>query len=530
MAVEPRQYDLAVVGAGVNGAGIARDAALRGLSVIVLDQGDMCSGTSWISSRLIHGGLRYLEYGEIPLVYESLHERRYLRRIAGHLVRPLRICIPIYEGARRGPWLIRIGMLAYDLLSWRKTLRHHKMLDRDEIIAREPGLRRDGLRAAACYYDAQVAYAERLVLENLLAARSAGAEVLTYSQVTAIEHGEGRITGLSYRDTLTGQQETIQPRTIVNASGPWVDEVLATTARKCKRFIGGTKGSHIVVSRFPGAPREAFYVEAAADGRPFFILPWNDLYLIGTTDIRYKGDLASIRASRKEVDYLLDETNRVFPDAQLAIANVHYAYAGVRPLPHREKGPESAITRKHIIKTHRRIADGLFSIIGGKLTTYRNLAEQTVDKVGKALGKKLPECRTDDTILPGAWGLDDARDSLAGVNGLSDVGVERLLRVYGGRAKAIASLIAERPDLARCIDDHGKVPAAEIVFVLAEELPRTLTDIVYRRMMIGLDADQGRPLYNKIAAIAAQEFGWDDERAANELRSLIEFSDSLRVG
>ena len=530
MATESRQYDLAVVGAGINGAGIARDAALRGLSVIVLDQGDMCSGTSWISSRLIHGGLRYLEYGEIPLVYESLHERRYLRRIAGHLVRPLRICIPIYEGARRGPWLIRIGMFAYDLLSWRKTLRHHKMLDRDEIIAREPGLRRDGLRAAACYYDGQVAYAERLVLENLLAARSAGAEVLTYSQVTAIEHGDGCIAGLSYRDTLTGQQAKVHPRTIVNAGGPWVDNVLATTDRKLKRLIGGTKGSHIVVSRFAGAPREAFYVEAATDGRPFFILPWNDLFLIGTTDIRYVGDLVSIRASREEVDYLLGETNRVFPDAQLTVADVHYAYAGVRPLPYREKGPESAITRKHIIKTHRRIADGLFSIIGGKLTTYRNLAEQTVDKVGKALGKKLPECRTDDTILPGAWGLDDAREALAAVNGLSDAGVERLIRVYGGRAKGIASLIAARPDLAHFIDDCATVSAAEVAFVIAEELPRTLTDIVYRRMMIGLDADQGRPLYDKIAAIAAQEFGWDDKRAATELRTLIEFSDSLRVG
>jgi glycerol-3-phosphate dehydrogenase len=530
MSTDPRQYDLAVIGAGINGAGIARDAALRGLSVIVLDQGDMCSGTSWISSRLIHGGLRYLEYGEIPLVYESLHERRCLRRVAGHLVRPLRICIPIYEGAKRGPWLIRLGMIAYDLLSWRKTLRHHKMMDRDEIIAREPGLRRDGLRAAACYYDGQVAFAERLVLENLLAARSAGAEVLTYSQVTAIEHGGGRITSLSYKDTLTGQQATVHPRTIVNAGGPWVDKVLATTNRKLKRLIGGTKGSHIIVSRFAGAPREAFYVEAAADGRPFFILPWNDLFLIGTTDIRYVGDLSSIRASREEVDYLLDETNRVFPDAQLAVADVHYAYAGVRPLPHREKGPESAITRKPIIKTHRRITDGLFSIVGGKLTTYRNLAEQTVDKVGKALGKKLPECRTDDTILPGAWGLDDAREALADVGDLSDAGVERLIRVYGGRAKGIASLVSARSDLAHCIDDKRTVPAAEIAFVIAEELPRTLTDIVYRRIMVGLDADQGRPLYDKIAAIASQEFGWDDERTAGELRALIEFSDSLRVG
>ena len=529
MTGEIRQYDVAVIGAGINGAGIARDAALRGLSVVILDQGDMCSGTSWISSRLIHGGLRYLEYGEIPLVYESLNERRCLRRIAGHLVKPLRICIPVYEGSRRGPWLIKLGMVLYDLLSWHKKLRHHKMLDRDEIVTREPGLRHEGLRAAACYYDAQVAFAERLVLENLLAARSAGADVLTYSRVTAVEHADERITRLSYEDAITGQPADIYPRSIVNAAGPWVDDVLTTTDYSGPRLIGGTKGSHIVVSRFAGAPREAFYVEASADGRPFFIIPWNDLMLIGTTDIRFDGDLSDVRASRAEVDYLLDETNRVFRGAKLGIGDVHYAYAGVRPLPHREKGPESAITRKHIIKAHSDIAVGLFSIIGGKLTTYRNLAEQAVDRIGKALERKMPECRTHDTILPGAWGLDEASEALVAVEELTDSGVERLLRIYGGRSKAIAVLADDRPELARCIDNKGHVLAAEVAFVIAEELPRTLTDIVYRRMMIGLDADQGRPMYDAVADIATGEFRWDPERKEAELRELVRFSDSLLV-
>ncbi|MGB5625586.1 MAG: FAD-dependent oxidoreductase, partial [Woeseiaceae bacterium] len=177
MTAERQHFDVAVIGAGINGAGIARDAALRGLSVIILDKNDMCTGCSWISSRLIHGGLRYLEYGEIPLVYESLHERRYLRLTAPHLVAPLRICLPIFENARRGPLLIRLGMIAYDMLSITKTLPRHDMLSRDEARKAEPGLRREGLRAAARYYDAQVAFAERLVLENLLAARSAGAAV-----------------------------------------------------------------------------------------------------------------------------------------------------------------------------------------------------------------------------------------------------------------------------------------------------------------------------------------------------------------
>ena len=529
MTADPRTCDVAVIGAGINGAGIARDAALRGLSVVLLDKGDVCNGTSWASSRLIHGGLRYLEYGEIPLVFESLHERRHLRRIASHLVKPLRICIPIYRGAKRGPFLIKLGLLGYDLLSWRKPMPHHKMLGEDGIRAREPGLRQESLRAAACYYDAQVTYAERLVLENVLAARAAGAEIFTYSEVTDIGVRGGKVVSLTCEDTVTRHQTRFAPKAVVNAAGPWVDSVLDRTGQRMPELIGGTKGSHIVVSPFEGAPRDAFYVEAETDGRPFFILPWNGLFLIGTTDIRYDGDPSQVHASREEVDYLLEETNRVFPAARLNVEDVHYAYAGVRPLPQRTHGPESAITRRHIIKSHRRVAQGLFSIVGGKLTTYRNLAEQTVDKIGKALDRSLPECRTRDTLLPGAAGVEQARDVLVAFTGLSDAGVERLLHVYGGRAAGVAAIAEQRPELSGCIDAAATIPAAEVALVTGEEMPRTLTDIVYRRMMIGLDADQGRPHYAKIAELAAAELGWDGSRVADELRALRATADALRV-
>jgi glycerol-3-phosphate dehydrogenase len=530
MTAQSRSCDVAVIGAGINGAGVARDAALRGLSVVLFDKGDVCNGTSWASSRLIHGGLRYLEYGEIPLVYESLHERRHLRRIASHLVKPLRICIPIYRGAKRGPLLIKLGLLVYDLLSWRKPMPHHKMLGRDEIREREPGLLQEDLRAAACYYDAQVTFAERLVLENALAARAAGAEIWTYSKVTGIDIRDGTIGSLTCEDTLTGQRTHFEPSVVVNAAGPWVDSVLDTTGERFPELIGGTKGSHIIVSPFDGAPRDALYVEAESDGRPFFILPWNGLFLIGTTDIRYDEDPAEVRASAAEVDYLLAETNRVFPYAGLSVDDVHYAYAGIRPLPQRSGGPESAITRKHIIRSHRRVARGLISIVGGKLTTYRNLAEQVVDRTGKALDQKLPECRTHDTQLPGAFGLDQAREALAKLPGLSESGAERLLHIYGGRAAGIAALAKQRPELAGFVDEAAKLPEVEIAFVIREELPRTLVDIVYRRMMIGLDADQGRPHYDRIAELAAAEFGWDSARRDAELQALRVHADSLQVG
>ena len=529
MSKDDALFDVAVIGAGINGAGIARDAALRGLKVIVLDQNDLCSGTSWVSSRLIHGGLRYLEYGEIPLVYESLRERITLRKIAPHLINPIRICIPIYESAKRGPLLIRLGMIAYDLLSVGKTVPGHDMLSRKEVIEGEPGLQQEGLRGAARYYDAQIAFAERLVLENLLAARSAGAEIRTYSAVTRIKIAGHHVQSVTYRDTLTGESGSVPVRAVINAAGPWVDEVLETTGVDTKPFIGGTKGSHIVVSAFDGAPRDAYYVEAAADGRPFFIIPWNGLYLIGTTDIRYDGDLAEIRASRAELDYLLAETNRVFPGAKLSLEHVHYAYAGVRPLPRRDKGPESAITRRHIIKSNRAIADGLISIIGGKLTTYRNLAEQTVDRLRRVLHRKLPECRTQTTRLPGAYRIDEARELLEETGSLSAAGVERLLRIYGGRAIDLLALAGMAAPLQKTIDAARSVLAAEVVFAIRKEMARTLTDIVYRRLMLGLDADQGRPHYEIIAAIAAEEFGWSDAERHAELQALRAYSESFGV-
>ena len=522
-------YDVAVVGAGINGAGIARDAALRGLSVIVLDQDDMCSGTSAASSRLIHGGLRYLEYAEIPLVFESLRERITLRKIAPHLVRPLRISIPIYKGAKRGPWLIRLGMIAYDLLSVGKTVPRHDMLGQKDMLDAEPGLASDGLLGAVRYFDAQITFAERLVLENLLAAKAAGAEILTHTAVSAINIENERVSSVDCEDTINGRQRRIKVRVVINAAGPWVDAVVKTAEKNAPQLVGGTKGSHIVVGKFTGAPRDAFYVEAAADGRPIFIIPWNDQYLIGTTDIRYDGDLSEIRASRDEIDYLLAETNRIFPAAQLIASDIHFSYAGVRPLPKRDKGPESSITRRHIILENTKIASGLISIIGGKLTTYRNLAEQAVDRLGKVLGRKFPSCRTRDTLLPGAYRMGEARSLLGSVDSLSPEGVERLLGIYGGRAAAIITHAGNDSDFLRCLDKAATVLAAEVAFAVNEEMARTLTDIVYRRLMLGLSADQGRAMYEDLATLGAAACGWDEKQRADELDSLRAYSDSFRI-
>lgn len=522
-------YDLAVIGAGINGAGIARDAALRGLSVIVFDRSDLCSGTSAWSSRLIHGGLRYLEFGEIPLVYESLRERRTLRRIAPHLVHPLSISIPLYAGARRGPWLLRAGMLAYDLLSWQKSLPRHEMLGREELLASTPGLEPRDLRAGARYHDAQVTFAERLVVENLLAAGAAGAVIRTWHEVTDFCVSGGRVERLGWQNRVSGETGSCRANMVVNAAGPWVDRVLERATPAAERLIGGTKGSHIVVGVFTGAPEGAFYIEAASDKRPLFIIPWNGQFLIGTTDTRYEGDPAAVRPSEDEVDYLLREANRVFPAAGLTRADIHYAYAGVRPLPYRSRGPESAITRKHIIKHNAGIAQNLLSIVGGKLTTYRSLAEQTVDRVGRLIGRPLPACRTADTLLPGGHDLDAAAERLGRSGRVSEQGARRLFAIYGGRVRRLLALADESEALALPLDEERTMLAAEVALACRHEYAVTLVDVVFRRTMAGLAADQGRPLYGDIASVAAAECGWDESRKRSELESLLHYADSLRL-
>ncbi|MCA1607260.1 MAG: glycerol-3-phosphate dehydrogenase/oxidase, partial [Acidobacteria bacterium] len=362
-------FDVIIIGAGINGAGIARDAAMRGLQVLVLDKGDIGGGTTSWSTRLIHGGLRYLEHAELGLVRESLRERETLFRIAPHLVKPLPILLPLYEQAVRGPLTIRAGMIAYDILSLDKSLPRHRMLTSDEALAQARGLNRKGLRGAAIYYDAQVEFAERLVVENVLSAKEHGATVITYARVQKLTGqftDAGRV--VEFIDTRTGAAFAACGRIIVNAAGPWVDEVLTSIERPSKRLIGGTKGSHIIVNSFAGAPSTALYVEAESDKRPFFIIPWDDKYLIGTTDIRFTGDLDQVEIEDDEIDYLLRETNRVIPPARLTRDAVLYTYAGVRPLPYTENKKEEGITRRHFIRESRD-QEGLLSIVGGKLTT-----------------------------------------------------------------------------------------------------------------------------------------------------------------
>jgi glycerol-3-phosphate dehydrogenase len=372
-------HDVVIIGGGINGAGIARDAAMRGLKVLLIEKGELGSATTIASTRLIHGGLRYLEHFEFGLVRESLREREILLRIAPHLVRPLAITIPIYKQSRRGWLTIRAGMILYDLLSWAKSLPRHQMLSRTETLKRWPGLNPEGLVGSALYYDAQVEFPERLVFANVQSAREFGAEVLTHTRVTSLT-GSGVEFGGQF----------VEASVIINAAGPWIDHVLAPV--KSPKLIGGTKGSHIVVPVFPGAPSNAIYLEARSDGRPIFIIPWNKHYLIGTTDVPFEGDPDEVRCEPWEIEYLLSETNLAVPGAHLTRNSILQTYSGVRPLPYHSS------TRRHFIREHPQLPN-LLSIVGGKLTTYRSLSEDCVDLIFRKLGRNPPPCRTATEVL-----------------------------------------------------------------------------------------------------------------------------------
>src|SRR5215210_8811306 len=550
--IERQVFDVIVIGAGINGAGVARDAAMRGLRVLLLDKGDISSGTTQWATRLIHGGLRYLEHYEFALVRESLRDREALLHIAPHLVRPLGFLVPIYDRNSNGPLIIRLGMNLYDALSYDKSMERHKMLSRKKVEEREPGLNPEGLKAAAFYYDAQVEYAERVAVENAISARDHGATVVTYANVERLIIENNNVKGVEFTDIFSGESHTARASVTVNVAGPWVDEVLAElqkpgTDENVGRFMGGTKGSHLVVDHFPGAPEgEALYVEARKDGRPYFIVPWNGRYLIGTTDLRYEENLDYVRASEEEIQYLLDETNYVIPEARLSREDVLFTYSGVRPLPHKPESETGGVTRSHVVFDHAKGGSaaggkvksqsaelpqvgGLLSIIGGKLTTYLNLSRQTVDAVFEKLDRKAPRSTSRKTPLPGSE-TSDFEAFAAGFKSAStipEVLCDRLLKLYGVRAAEVLEIGEDEPELLTPLSSTVSVETAligaEVIWAFREEMAQTLSDVLLRRTMAGYGPRVGLDVADAAAEVAVKHLGWEKERAEREAREYREW-------
>lgn len=506
--VAGQRFDVVVIGGGINGAGIAREAVLAGYRTLLVERLDFGGGTTSRATRLIHGGLRYLEHGELGLVHESLSERAALVRTAPHLVRPLRLLVPVYDGDARPGWKVRAGLVLYDALSLFKSLPRHRAMPQRELNAYEPGLSRDGLRAAYTFFDAQVEFPERLAVESVRDLTDAGGAALNHTSCVGLISPAHVLRGLRLRDELSGDEFEVETKVAVNAAGPWADEVLAgSDAERHDRLIGGTKGSHLVAA-WPGGPRHAIFAAAKQDGRPFFILPWYRYTLVGTTDLRYDGDPSSARCTADELRYLLDEATRLFPGSPLRREHVLYTYSGVRPLPYTPGGDESAITRKHFIIDHAKRGgpEGLLSVIGGKLTTYRSLSRLAVPAIAKHVSPSGEPARR--PAEAGGWRLEAGRTS-----------DEDPLSLYGARADDVRALIDADASLGERICEHNPEVLAQVAYAVEREQAATLADVLLRRLPCGWSACHGLDGAERAARVMAPRLGWDEAVTATAVAS-----------
>lgn len=516
----PVKADILIVGGGINGTAIAREAALRGLQVALIERHDLAVGASAWNSRMIHGGIRYLEHAEFRLVYESLHERERLLRTAPHLVKPYPLMIPFYRHNNRPAWMLNLGMTLYDLLSMGKSTPNRRILSLDKLRSQWPGITPDGLVGGGVYYDTQVQWAERLCVENALAAKAAGATIHTHVSALRVLHSGGAVTGVLVRDEMTGQESEIRADVVINAAGANIDGIPGIGGGQ--PLIGGTKGTHVLVEPFEGAPKTAVHYEAVSDGRAVLVLPWNGKYLIGATDIFVEGDPALARTDTEEIDYLLEETNRLIPSAGLSRESVVFRSVGVRPLPRASKPGSSAnVSRDHVIHDHAPQTAGLWSIIGGKLTTHRSLAEQTLGKILKYLHVRSGTRRSVTRVLPLPGGnTSDWAKFRAGYQADSTFPsehIDRLLDIYGTRVTVLEQLAAVRPELRTEVTPG--VLGAEIANAFEEEFARSISDVLLRRTMTGLGrADYGD--HGRAVAEASAKLGYlstdDAERQVQE--------------
>ncbi|MCY3569724.1 MAG: glycerol-3-phosphate dehydrogenase/oxidase [Chloroflexi bacterium] len=502
-------YDVIIIGGGINGAATAAAVAARGYRTLVLEQDDFAAGTTSASTKLIHGGLRYLETGDARLVHESLQSRERLLRERPHLVRPMGFILPVYDGDPRPPWYIRSGLALYDLLSPRKVSPWHSSFSERELQRFEPSISTDHLKAAFLYHDAQVWSPERLTLEYLAAARASGADLRNHSAVDFIIVDGGRARGVDFHDVLTGRRSTASGRLVINAAGPWVDAVLDATGRSMRRRIGGTRGSHLVVDLSGRGPKHAVLASAQSDGRPMFVTPWLDHHIIGTTDVRDDEDPSDVRAAGWEIDYLIAEAARVLPGLGIEHRNVLYAYSGVRPLARAGDGVfEGAISRRSIIADHASEGvERLISVVGGKLTTAAELGRQVAESVAQQIGR--PRAR-------GIAALPETPTSRAVF--LPPPTQEHLRTVYGPRVPEVAAYAASDASLAEPISAQHRDIGAQVAYAVEHEGARTVADVLLRRTAVGLTRDLGRSAARPTAAIMASRLGWSDDEREQAVR------------
>lgn len=520
LAIKPRppldnqHFQVVIIGGGINGVALARECARAGKRTLLVEQNDFSSGVTSRSTRIIHGGLRYLEHGELGLVRESVRERERLLRERSHLVHPVHFLLLLNEQSQRSALKVRTGLWLYERMAGRKSSDLSEM----ELKRVERALDAGRRWSIFNYEDAQCEFPERLVAEWMTEAADAGAVVRNHCEVLAVNVTQGRARGVLLRDRITGKDERVEAAWIVNCTGPWADRICQrSSVRTEKPMLGGVRGSHIVLPRFSGAPSAALYTEAA-DGRPVFVLPWNEQVLVGTTEVADTGDPGKTSPSGEEIDYLLRTVAKLFPKAKISAQDIKYAFAGVRPLPNSPGNSAAAVTRRHFLHDHE--ADGaarLLSVIGGKLTTAASLARECARKIGIA----VPE-PTMVAMGPGS-SLDPMLDQevieIARAGSVSEETARGMMEWHGERATDIARMALVSAELRAPVCPHSSHIVAEVVEAYRKEFAVTLGDVLLRRVPVALGACWSEFCSREAAARIGAVLGWNEQTLGANLES-----------
>lgn len=511
-------FDICVVGGGINGAAVARDAVLRGMTVALLEKRDFAWGTSSRSTKLVHGGVRYLQQGDVGLVLESCRERDVLRtRIAPHLVRAQRFVFPIYDDDTTPVWQLRMGLTLYDLLAGFQNVARHKHLNAAALREHEPALLADGLQGGALYYDCWTDDA-RLTIETALAAKAGGAAIVNHAEVMSFEKDStGRVVAANVADRLGSRTATVRARAFVNVAGPWMDDVRRLDDGGAPPRLKLSKGVHAVFDRSRIGNRDAIVIRGL-DGRVMFAIPWQSQAIVGTTDTFFDGDPAEVRADETDIDYILAATNRAFPAANVTSRDIVATWAGLRPLvaPEDERS-ESTVSREDQVFES---PAGLLSLGGGKLTTHRKVAEVLVDRAAERVGRKVGPCRTTDVPLPGGAGYPpgDAPETEPATR------EEHIHRRYGAMAGEVDALLRADETLGRpAVSDRPDL-VAELVHAVEYEMACSIDDVLSRRVPLALRSrERGGEVLKTVADALASRLGWDEARREAEIAHYREY-------
>jgi glycerol-3-phosphate dehydrogenase len=513
--LEGQHFQVVVIGGGINGVAVARQCARSGKHTLLVEQNDFASGVTSRSTRIIHGGLRYLEHGELGLVRESLREREKLLRERSHLVHPMHFLLLLNENSPRSALKVRAGLWLYQRMAGKSpssdaTEMELKRLER----ALDAGHRWSFFN----YEDAQCEFPERLVAEWLMEAVEAGATVRNHTEALAVDVAHGRVRGVLLRDQITGRDARVDASWVISCSGPWADRVCQRSSiRMTKPMLGGVRGSHIVLPRFPGSPSAAVYTEAV-DGRPIFVVPWNDQILVGTTEVADNGDPGRTVPSADEISYLVRSVAQLFPKAKISAQSVKHAFAGIRPLPYSPDNRPSAVTRRHILHDHT--DDGaarMLSVIGGKLTTAASLARDCARKIGLSAAEPNTVAMGPGTALDPL--LDDAVLEIARMGAVSEESARGMLEWHGKRAADIARMALVSAELRAPICPHTSHVIAEVVEAYRRECAVTLGDVLLRRVPVALGACWSESCSREAALRIGAVLGWDEHTMGANLEA-----------